>query len=112
MESNRGSQVACSLGPAELSGRGARWAALAARANGRIVPTESGLRLIFIAGHPAADQDIASELGELAELERDCCAFATWSVLQNGAEFIVDISANTTEGIGAVQAMFAPLSSG
>jgi hypothetical protein len=111
MESNRGSQVACSLGSAELSRRGARWAAMAARANGRIVPTKSGLRLIFITGQDTADQGIVSELRELTELERECCAFATWSVLQNGTQFIIDIGANTAEGITAVQAMFAPLSS-
>lgn len=103
MESNRGSQVAaCSLGHAELSQRGARWAALMARADGQVSPTETGMRLIF-----AADQGISGELRELAELERECCAFATWSVHENGDQFVLDIDANTADGIAAVQAMFA-----
>jgi hypothetical protein len=103
MESNRGSQVvACSLGQTELSQRGARWAALMARADGQVSPTESGMRLVF-----AADQDISGELRELVELERECCAFATWSVHEKGEQFVVDIGANTPAEIAAVQAMFA-----
>jgi hypothetical protein len=107
MESNRGSQVAaCSLGQAELPQRSARWAALMARADGQASPTESGIRLTF-----APDQDIAGELHELVELERTCCAFATWSVHENGGQFTLDIDANTAEAIAAVQAMFTPPSS-
>ncbi|HLX49075.1 MAG TPA: hypothetical protein VKS82_12150 [Streptosporangiaceae bacterium] len=103
MESNRGSQVvACSLGQAELAQRGARWAAVMARADGQVSPTETGMRLTF-----AADQGISGELRELVELERQCCAFATWSVHENSEQFVVDIGANTAEGIAAVQAMFA-----
>jgi hypothetical protein len=107
MESNRGSQVvSCSLGQAELSQRAARWANLSARAHGQASSTESGLRLIF-----TADQGAGAELRELVELERDCCAFATWSVHENGGHFTVTIDANTPEGIAAVQAMFTSLSS-
>jgi hypothetical protein len=103
MESNRGSQVvACSLSQVELSQRGPRWAALMVRADGQVSPTESGMRLTF-----TADQGISGELRELVELERQCCAFATWSVHENGKQLVVDIGANTAEGIAAVQAMFA-----
>ena len=103
MESNRGSQVvACSLGPVELSQRGARWVTLMTRADGRVSLTESGMRLVF-----SADQGVSGELRELVELERQCCAFATWSVHENAEQFVVDIGANTAEGIAAVQAMFA-----
>lgn len=102
MESNRGSQVvACSLGPAELSQRGARWTTLMARADGQVSPMENGIRLTFTAG-----QGSSGELRELVELERQCCAFATWTVHENGEQFIVDIGANSAEGIAAVQAMF------
>ena len=103
MESKRGSQVvACSLGQVELSQRGARWAAVMARGDGQVSVTESGMRLVF-----TADQDISGELRELVELERQCCAFATWSVHEKDEQFVVDIGANTAEGIAAVQAMFA-----
>jgi hypothetical protein len=102
MESNRGSQVvACSLGQVELSHRAARWTELATRAHARASRTESGLRLIFTDGH-----DVGAELRELANLERNCCAFATWSVHENIGHFTLDIDANTPEGIAAVQAMF------
>jgi MerR family transcriptional regulator, copper efflux regulator len=101
MESNQGSQVACSLGPSELSQRGTRWTALMARADAQVTPTESGMRLTFAAG-----QGIFGELRELVGLERQCCAFATWSVHENGGQLVVDIGANTAEGIAAVQAMF------
>ena len=102
MESNRGSQgAACSLGPSELSQRGARWTALLARADTRVTRTGNGMRLTF-----AADQGTSGELRELVGLERQCCAFATWSVHENGGQLVVDIGANTAEGIAAVQAMF------
>jgi hypothetical protein len=112
VESDQGSQpVACSLGQAELSQRGARWTALAARADGQASPAESGMRLIFTPDQGSTDQSIAGELRELVELERHCCTFATWSVHENSGQFVVDIGANTAEGIAAVQAMFAALSS-
>jgi hypothetical protein len=52
-----------------------RMPTLAARAGIDIVASDSGLRLIC-----RADNEVEQELRELAALERECCAFADWSV--------------------------------
>jgi hypothetical protein len=64
------------------------------------------LRLLF-----RAERGVEDELRQLAELERDCCAFADWSVQARGKEFVLDVTAPTEEGIRAVQAMFGKLRS-
>jgi hypothetical protein len=98
------SAVACSLGHGELRPRAARWQALAARALLNVSHTERGLRLVF-----AADPGVAGELQELAALERDCCAFATWSVGTASGQLTLDVTARSEEAVTAVQAMFAAL---
>ena len=45
----------------------------------------------------------------LATLEQECCAFATWSVHNHTDEPTLDVTAESAEGIAAVQAMFATL---
>jgi hypothetical protein len=98
--------VACTLGPGELAGRAARWQALAGRADGRVSRTEHGARLSFGAG-----EGVTGELRELVALERECCAFATWSLREQGGRVLVEISGGTPEAVTAVQAMFTSLAS-
>jgi hypothetical protein len=98
--------VACTLGSGDLAARVARWQALAARAAGERGPTEHGIRLSFAAG-----PGVAAELRDLAALERDCCAFATWTVHQDGDRVLLDVSAGTPEAAAAIQTLFAELAS-
>jgi hypothetical protein len=35
---------------------------------------------------------VEGELRQLAELERDCCAFAQWSVHTRGEEVVLDVT--------------------
>ena len=71
----------------------------------KVLTTEAGLRLLFRAA-PAVE----GELHQLAELERDCCAFADWSIHTRGRDVVLDVTATSQEGIAAVQAMFIDLS--
>jgi hypothetical protein len=96
--------VACSLGQADLAQRGERWKALAAAALGDVSRTQSGVRLAF-----GDDPGVAGELRELAALERDCCAFATWSVRQAGGQVVLEVSGDSDEAAAAVRSMFAAL---
>ena len=96
--------VACSLTASELGLRMSRWRALLAQADPRVSRTSRGLRL-SLAARPGADL----ELTELAALERDCCAFATWSVTAEGDRLVLDVSAIAGDGVPAVQALFADL---
>lgn len=93
--------VACTLGSADLTDRMARWKAVTARAAGERTPTEHGVRLSFTAA-----PGVATELRELAALEADCCAFATWTVREDSDRVLVDVSGDSPEAAAAVQAMF------
>ena len=83
--------------------RAERWLTLGSRALVRIDPSETGLVLVF-----AAEPGVEHELRELAELERDCCAFATWSVLADVERVVLDV-AGEGEAVPVVQGMFGPL---
>lgn len=93
--------VACTLSQRDLKQRANRWQALARRAGQQVARTDRGLRLTFSAG-----PGVAAELDELAELERDCCAFASWSVSSAGDRLVLDVSADGEVAVAAVQAMF------
>jgi hypothetical protein len=89
--------MSCTLTSDELATRGNRWRALGAA---DVADTTDGLCLSFPAHTEAA-------LRALAELERGCCAFASWDVTTQGGRAVLDI---TAEGaVAAVQAMFARL---
>ena len=96
--------VACTLSQQDLRQRAGRWHALARLAGQQVSRTDRGLRLTFSAG-----PGVAAELDELASLERDCCAFATWSVTRTGDRLVLDVSADGEVAIAAVQAMFDSL---
>ena len=93
--------IACSLTDADLAVRRDRWLELARRGGVEVASTEKGLRLAF-PGAPGVE----GELRQLAQLERDCCAFADWSVRSVGGEVVLDVTAESELGIAALQVMF------
>lgn len=93
--------VACSLNQQDLKQRGERWQALASRARHQVIRTDTGTRLTFSAG-----PGVAAELDELAELERDCCAFASWTLTSEGDQVILDVTASDAVAIAAIHDMF------
>jgi hypothetical protein len=96
--------VACSLSASNLTDRMNRWSILTDQAKPVVTRTDTGLRLAF-----SQKSGITGELTELAELERACCQFASWTVRQEPDTVVLDISASSEEGITAVHGMFAPL---
>jgi hypothetical protein len=96
--------VACTLGPGGLARRGSRWAALTGRSLVRAARTGRGLRLVF-----RADPGVADELHDLVALERDCCAFAAWSVHEHRAELTLDVTGDGDQAVAAVQSLFPAL---
>jgi hypothetical protein len=101
---NESPPVACSLGQADLAQRADRWRALTSSALSSASRTERGVRLVFDAG-----PGVAGELEALAALERDCCAFATWSVRADGGQLTLEVSGDSETAAAAVQSMFAAL---
>jgi hypothetical protein len=96
--------VACTLSAGQMNERRQRWHALAGRAFVERTETERGLRLVF-----RADAGVADELRELAGLERDCCAFADWSVGAGDGRAVLEVTGTSDEGVAAVHAMFRAL---
>jgi hypothetical protein len=96
--------VACSLNQTNLADRTARWQALTARALRQATPTQDGVRLVFTPG-----PGVAAELEALAALERECCAFAAWSVHAGPAHVTLEVTAGSEEGVTAVRSLFPAL---
>jgi hypothetical protein len=105
MENDQGSPpVACSLGQADLAQRARRWKVLAARALSQVSRTRQGLRLVFDTG-----PGVAGELQELVAAERECCAFATWSVRPGSGHLTLEVTGDSEEAVAAVRSMFSAL---
>jgi hypothetical protein len=94
--------VACTLGQVDAAQRADRWRALTTRALAQSSATQRGVRLVFDAAPGVAD-----ELQALAALERDCCAFAAWSVRADGSQLTLEVAGDGDEAAAAVQSMFA-----
>lgn len=90
-------RIACTLNYRQMGDRRRRWHELADRAFVDREETATGIRLVF-----RDDEGVADELRELAELERECCAFAAWSV--EGS--VLEVSGTSDEGVAAVHGMF------
>ena len=104
MGSDQGSPVACTLGTGDRAQRAARWEALTGRALRRVSRTGRGLRLDFDAG-----PGVEHELRSLVALERECCAFAQWSVSAAGRRLTLEVGGDSEEAVAAAQALFPAL---
>jgi hypothetical protein len=96
--------VACSLNQTNLAERTERWQALTARALRQTTHTSDGVRLVFAAGPGVAD-----ELESLAAHERDCCAFAAWSVRADADAATLDVTGDSEAAVTAVRSLFPAL---
>jgi hypothetical protein len=78
--------IACTLTGNEQLTRRERWHRLRDAADGVRVETDTGLRLEF-----SRSESVERELRELAELERACCAFATWTVRDTDSRVVLEV---------------------
>jgi hypothetical protein len=92
--------VACSLNLRDLPRRLASWRSLRRRAEISFARTDRGIQLIF-----RNDPGVESQLKELVELERECCAFAEWSTRSDDDRVVLEVSGEGEEAVAAVQGM-------
>lgn len=92
--------VACRLSPLEMASRRQLWEEVADAALLRKDPTQRGARLQF-----RALPGIEERLRQLAELEKDCCAFASFSVVGSDDRVLLDVE-SSGDGVEAVRRMF------
>jgi hypothetical protein len=91
--------IACTLGRADLAAQGERWRQLAATTRVERTELPDGLRLVFDRA-----PGVEAELAALVETERECCAFADWTLSVNPDQVVLDITA-AGDAIPVVQAI-------
>ena len=92
--------IACSLDAVRAGERRAAWGRLAVDALCDRRSTANGVQLVFSGG-----AGVEETLGELVRLERECCAFARWTVSRRDGDLVLDVSADG-EGVAAVHELF------
>jgi hypothetical protein len=92
--------IACTLTDTELRTRGERWLRLGDEASGCVAETDEGLRVTFRFSRHAEE-----ELRALAELERECCAFATWTVSTDSEDLFLDVKGRG-DAVPVIHGMF------
>lgn len=92
--------IACTLVASDLAAQRDRWLELARRTQVERIELASGLRLVFGGG-----TEVAERLEELVAVERECCAFADWSVTAHAGWTELDV---TSEGdaVSVLHGMF------
>src|SRR5580693_7618953 len=94
-------EVACTLTSGDLAAQGESWARLAARAMSGRALTDDGLRVSF-----RAEAGVEDELRRLVAVEKECCAWAAWTVQAAGAEVVLEVSSAAAEGVTVLHGMF------
>lgn len=92
--------IACSLDAGGAERRRREWEDLVSEALRSHAPTATGVRLAF-----SATDDVDRRLGELVELERQCCAFARWTVTSESEELVLRVDGEG-DAVTAIQALF------
>jgi len=91
--------IACTLSSTALTSRGERWRRLITRSGLGRDETPDGLRLRF-----RADPGAVAELTALAAAERECCAWAGWSVEPGDGEIAL-VARSSGAGVTALHTM-------
>jgi hypothetical protein len=89
--------IACTLTPAEGVTRMQRWQWLRDAAQREAIRTDEGVEVTY-----RRSDDVARELQELVEAERECCAFASWHVEEQGNDVVLRVLARSEADRAAV----------
>jgi hypothetical protein len=96
--------VACTLNAADQSEQVQRWTRLIETAALARSHTPGGIELRFA----DPDDDIREELAALVAVERECCAWAHWTIrTAPGGDLVLQATAATEQGAAALRAMFS-----
>jgi uncharacterized membrane protein YidH (DUF202 family) len=95
-----GMRIVCTLGAGDLAAQRKRWGRLIAASALERTERPDGLRIRFRPGRGVAD-----DLRALAATERECCAWARWSITVAADRVVLDIT-STGIGITALHSMF------
>jgi hypothetical protein len=93
--------IACTLGAKDMAAQTERWRSLMAAAAVGRDETPDGLRIRF-----RPDPGVETELTALVATERECCAWATWTVTADAGAVMLEIRSQG-DGVAALRAMLA-----
>ncbi len=94
--------IACTLSAADGPTRMERWQRLHEEAQLGASRRGSGVEVTYRGG-----DDVAAELQELVEAERECCAFAAWQVHTRDSQLVLTIAARSAADEPAVAELAA-----
>jgi hypothetical protein len=94
--------IACSLEARGAADRLVEWERLINDALRSQIATATGVELAF-----SASPEVKRRLEDLVALERECCAFARWTLTRDRAELVLRVDAQA-DGVAAVQELFRP----
>lgn len=94
--------TACSLAGEDMNAREQAWRAVAAAALRSRSATPTGVKLAF-----EPDCETAHTLLDLVAAERDCCAWASWTITSTADATVVEVAADDF-ATPVLQAMFEP----
>jgi hypothetical protein len=92
-------EIACTLSSKDMAAQRARWQRLMAASAVARDETPDGLRIRF-----RADAGVAAELAELVATERECCAWASWTVTARADAVVLEIRSRG-DGVAALRSM-------
>jgi hypothetical protein len=95
-----GMRIVCTLGAGDLAAQREHWGRLIAASALERTERPDGLRIRF-----RPDRGVADDLHALVATERECCAWARWSVTVAADQVVLDIT-STGDGITALHSMF------
>ena len=94
-------EIACTLTAADLAAQGKGWARLAEIAMTGRELTDDGLRVSF-----RAQAGVQDELLRLVAVEKECCAWADWTVRADGGDVVLEVRSAAAEGVAVLHGMF------
>lgn len=92
--------IACSLNAQDGQQRRHEWQLLIGEALRYQALTPTGVRLVF-----SGTSAVGRRLGELVELERQCCAFAKWTITPEENELVLRVDGEG-ESASAIRDLF------
>lgn len=92
--------IACSLDAQRAEQRRREWELLIGKALRGQAETPTGVRLVF-----SATAEVGRRLEELVELERQCCAFARWTITPAADRLVLRVDGED-DGVAAIHELF------
>lgn len=96
--------IACSLDANSTNEREKEWRALLESPYLRRDEIADGVRLTF-----RSSDNMNREAKRLVDLERSCCAWIRWDVIEDDASLTIEATALTDEGINILRSWFGRL---